>query len=72
MKSYTFPEAEFKRELRLNPNLSSFIIFGRVIAGKNIPKFYVGKWFLKLVDKKDYDSADEQSLIDFMHARTTA
>ena len=68
----TFPESKFKNECRLNPNLSSFIVFGRMIEGLKMPKFYVGKWFLKCVDKRDYDSADEQKLIDFFCRRTMA
>ena len=67
-----FPAYEFKRLLKSTPDLSSFIVFGRFIEGKKIKKFYVGKWFLQAVDKKDYDSADEQSLIDFMYLRTMA
>jgi hypothetical protein len=68
----TFPEAKFKHELRMNPNYSSFIIFGRMIEGLKMPKFYVGKWFLKVVDKKDYDEADVDDLIAHLCRRTMA
>jgi hypothetical protein len=61
--THKFPQAWFTNEVRLNPNLSTFVLFGRWVEGKKIPKIYVGKYFLQAVDKEDYDSADEEALI---------
>jgi hypothetical protein len=67
-----FPKARFENEKRLCPNLSSFILFGRIIRGRKLDKTTLHRWFKGAVDKSDYDSADVESLMEHLLRLTMA
>jgi len=52
----------FERKVKENPNLSSFICFGRAIRGKRHSSTVIRKNFNLLVDPDDYDPKDKKAL----------
>lgn len=57
-------ERRFKKIAAKNPYLSSYICFARAIAGQGFSHKMVQAWFVRLVDKQDYDRADKLELVN--------
>jgi hypothetical protein len=53
-----------------NPLSSSFVNFQHAITGMALTKGKVRKGFLEHVDRKDYDEADLDRLVDYLHERS--
>jgi hypothetical protein len=43
-------------------NLSSYMIFCRMIRGRNLSSQEIAKWFTKLVNKEDYLKSEKKAL----------
>lgn len=54
--------ANFEKMCKRHPNLSSFICFGRAVAGKKYLSSVIRKNFNVLVDPDDYDPKDKFKL----------
>lgn len=61
---------EFLRISRREPNLGSYIIFARVISHRRLARRNILKWFDRLVDRKDYEIKEKNSLIDHLEDLT--
>ena len=61
--------SQFKQMSKKFPNLSTFMVFGRVVQGKKYNMSIIGKNFDKLVSKGDYIKEDRDRLIDFLMVR---
>lgn len=59
-------QSRFKEEKELHPLSSTFINFQNALKGLKITKRGVLTGFLQLVDKKDYDDADIDRLIEYL------
>ena len=56
-----FPKVKFENEKRLEPNLSSFIVFGRLIRGRKLDPVTMSRW-MKNIDKSDYEGVGEEKI----------
>jgi hypothetical protein len=59
-------ERRFKKIEKENPNLSTFIVFSRAVAGQHFSKDRLSRWFNKLVDKDDYDKKDKKTILEYL------
>ena len=48
---------------RAEPNLSSFVVFGRAIEGQKYSNRSIREWFASYVDKDDYDSSNRMEIL---------
>ena len=49
------------------PNLSSMMVFVKLIKGKGYPKSVISKNFGSLVDKADYEGSDRKAIIKWLN-----
>lgn len=56
-------ERRFRAISSEQPALSSFICFFRAIKGQLLTKRSICHWFLRLVDRDDYNPVDKKTLI---------
>lgn len=63
-------EARFNNEVKKNPDISSFICFGRAIKGQRFSNDRIRRYFLKLVDKNDYGESDRLFLFEHFYQLT--
>ena len=56
-----FPKVKFNNEKRLEPNLSSFIIFGRLIRGRKLDPVTMSRW-MRNIDKSDYEGINVEKI----------
>lgn len=57
----------FKELSDKNPNLSSAMVFVKLIWGKGYSKPVIRKWFNLLVDKEDYERIEKESLLKWLY-----
>jgi hypothetical protein len=63
-------QMRFKRISEENPNLSSFICFGRAIWGQKFSQPMIKYWFNLLVEKDHYDPKDKIKLLRHFYKAT--
>lgn len=61
-------QKRFSKISEENPNLSSFICFGRAVEGQRFTKYMIKHWFRILVEKEDYGPADKGTLLKHFYA----
>lgn len=54
---------QFKELQNKFPNTSDFIVFNRMIKGKEYSKRVISKWFGLLVDKNDYLKSEKEKVL---------
>ena len=59
-------EKRFYTHSEKSPDLSSLVVFGHVVQHQRHARGYIGKHFLKLVDRGDYDIKDLEDIIEHM------
>jgi len=53
---------KFKELQDKHPNLSSAMVFSKLVKGRKMPRSEIGKWFNKLVSPDDYNKMDKTEL----------
>lgn len=43
-------------------NLSSYMIFSKLVKGRNLSSQQIARWFIKLVDRSDYLKSEKKAL----------
>lgn len=56
----------FKELQEKNPNLSSAMVFVKLIKGKGYSKGIISKWFSILVDKEDYLRMEKKAILKWL------
>ena len=56
-------ERRFNNITKKNPYWSSYVCFTEAVKGQNFRKQCIHRWFIKLVDKNDYDKKDKKSIL---------
>jgi hypothetical protein len=56
---------KFKQLEEQNPNLSSIMVFGKLVRGRKMHQKDISKWFSKLVDKEDWVGSPREQLTKF-------
>lgn len=56
-------ERRFCNIKKKNPYWSSYICFTEAVKGQKFSRPIIGKWFLRLVEKDDYDKKDQRTLL---------
>lgn len=56
-------ERRFHKITKGNPCWSSYICFAEAIKVQEFSRPIIGKWFLRLVDKSEYEKKDERKLL---------
>lgn len=57
-------ERKFNNLAEKNPGLSSYICFAKAIKAQGFSKQTIHRWFLKLVDREDYDNKDKTIILE--------
>lgn len=59
-------EARFREIEIKNPLWSTFVVFVAAVNGQNFAPKIISKWFLKLVDKDDYNQEEKKALMKWI------
>ena len=60
-------EKRFKKAEKENPFLSSYMCFTKAIHKQCFSKKIIDFWFLRLVDKEDYDKKSKKEILRFLY-----
>jgi hypothetical protein len=56
---------KFKELQEKNPNLSSAMVYSKLVSGRKMSKGDIQKYFTKFVDKADWQGTPKEQLISF-------
>lgn len=59
-------ERRFRIEEDKDELASTIIIFSRTVSGQRFSKRVISSWFMKLVDKDDYERSDKRAIIEHL------
>jgi hypothetical protein len=58
---------KFKELQEKYPNISSAMVFSKLVKDRKMPRSEIAKWFKKLVNPDDYDEMDKKELRVFYY-----
>lgn len=57
---------KFKELQQKNPELSTAMVFTKLIRGRKMAKGEILKWFNRLVEKEDYSGREKREVLSWM------